>query len=84
MPQRTRKEKETASERRQYRIIMRDQAPAPTPHPTPEQPQITQPPREDAPIKKYLLADLRKSLFIITAIFALEILLYFVSIGYQS
>ena len=90
MPQKTRREKQEASSRRQFRIIMHEHV---SPHVIEAQKtavteSITQHKKSDIDespaLKNYLISDLRKSLLLITGIFALEILLYFVRIGYQS
>ncbi len=82
MPQKTRREKIEAAQRRQYRLIMRSEPV--TQHVGSETPVVT-PTFEQtetvSPMARYLIGDLRKSILLILAIFALEFFLYFVRIG---
>jgi hypothetical protein len=89
MPQKTRKEKLTAQSRKrfQYTIVESPSSRAQTPSTHTETASHVVPKyeyamtKEDALIKTFFIADLRKSLIFIGLILALEILLYFARIN---
>jgi hypothetical protein len=93
MPQKTRKEKVAAQERKRYQYTILESVPkksdsVTTTLPTEKQ-KISEPVKhlvslnqEDESIKKYFLQDFKKSLLLIVAVLALEIFLYFARINH--
>lgn len=89
MPKRTKKEKILALYRKRLKLI-ESQSVKPQPSPSQITVQIpvsglTEKHKEeslpdDSPVRKYFMKDLKKSLLIITGIFALEFAIYFVKL----
>jgi hypothetical protein len=81
MPQRSRKEKIAAQQRKALRYTVTETAPTPETHKIDVKREKIVVTSEDVETKTYFLKDLRKSLIFIVCIFGLEFFLHFVRIS---
>ncbi len=88
MPQKTKKEKIIAEYRRRLQILQEHRVTVQKSEPTtlssqskPVLPEMAMQPKDDSLIVSYFKNDFKKSLYLIAAVIALEILLYFASIN---